>query len=80
MTSSTYRIDWFTPLTGGGVGPAGSTGYAVNATVGQSVVGSASSSGYAVGLGYWNGAGPRYPVYLPIGLSASAGALRSPLP
>jgi hypothetical protein len=64
MSSTNYRLDWFTPLTGGG-GPASSANYAVNLTVGQSVIGTSSSTNYAVGLGYWYGIG-RYRTYLPL--------------
>jgi hypothetical protein len=73
MSSANYRLDWFTPLTTGGGGPATSSGYAVNFTVGQSVIGSASSANYAAGLGYWYGATPRFPVYLPLALRSSGG-------
>ena len=53
MSSAGYRLDWFTPLTTGGGGASGSPSYAVNITVGQSVIGAASSTGYKIGLGYW---------------------------
>lgn len=55
MSSTNYRLDWFTPMTGSG-GPTNSANYAVNFTVGQTVIGSASSTNYGVGLGYWYGA------------------------
>jgi hypothetical protein len=59
MSSADYRLDWFTPLTTGGGGASSSTNYAVSITIGQSVTGAASSTGYTVGLGYWYiGAGP----------------------
>lgn len=68
MSSAHYRLDWFTPLTGSG-GPASSTHYAVHFSVGQSAIGTASSTGYGGCLGYWCGtaggaAGP-FRVYLP---------------
>jgi hypothetical protein len=53
MSSAGYRLDWFTPLTTGGGGASGSPSYAVNITVGQSVIGSTASTGYKIGLGYW---------------------------
>ena len=56
MSSTNYRLDWYVPLTGGGGGPSSSTNYAVNFTVGQSVIGASSSTDYAAGLGYWYGA------------------------
>jgi hypothetical protein len=65
MSSDNYRLDWFTPLTGGGGGPASSTHYAVNFTVGQSVIGIFSSANYGAGLGYWYGIG-EYRVFLPL--------------
>jgi hypothetical protein len=66
MSSANYRLDWFTPLTGGGGGPASSANYAINVTVGQSVIGASSSTNYQVGLGYWyRGMGPYY-LYLPL--------------
>jgi hypothetical protein len=66
MSSANYRLDWFTPMTGGGGGPASSANYAVNFTVGQTVIGSASSSSYQACLGYWCGAGGLWRVYLPL--------------
>lgn len=68
MESENYRLDWFTPLTGGGGGPASSAHYAVNLTVGQAAIGSSDSTHYWVGLGYWYGVdvdvGHR--IYLPL--------------
>ena len=55
MSSLNYRLDWFTPLTGGGGGPANSAHYAANFTVGQTVVGVSASEHYGSGLGYWYG-------------------------
>jgi hypothetical protein len=55
ISSDHYRLDWFTPMTGGGGGPASSAHYAANFTVGQSVVGSSASEHYGSGLGYWVG-------------------------
>jgi hypothetical protein len=65
MSSTNYRLDWYTPLTSSG-GPASSTNYAGNFSVGQAVIGYASSTGYTVGLGYWYGAAGGYKVYLPL--------------
>lgn len=53
MSSTHYRLEWFTPLTSGGGGPAFSAHYAVNFTVGQTVIGSSSSAHSNVELGYW---------------------------
>ncbi len=66
MSSINYRLDWFVPLTGGGGGPAQSAHYAVNFTVGQSAIGTASSMSYGGCLGYWCGAAGQYRVYLPL--------------
>ena len=66
MSSANYRLDWFTPLTSGGGGPAESASYAVNLTVGQTAIGSASSASYRVCLGYWCGAMGQWRVYLPL--------------
>ena len=70
MSSTNYRLDWFTPLTSGGGGAASSTNYTVNLTVGQSAIGGSSSANYAIGLGYWYGIGSsvaqQFKIYLPI--------------
>jgi len=72
MRSTNYWLDWFTPLTSGGGGAAGSANYAVNLTVGQTAIGSASSSSYRACLGYWcRVEGPRR-VYLPLVLRESS--------
>lgn len=55
MSSTHYLLDWFTPLTGAGAGPASSANYAVNFTVGQTVVGASASQHFGSGLGYWHG-------------------------
>ena len=66
MSSSNYALDWFTPLTSGGGGPSSSANYAVNVTVGQSVIGEASSANYEAGLGYWYDELVEWLVHLPI--------------
>ena len=53
MSSTNFRLDWFTPMTGGGGGPASSTHYAANFTVGQTTIGPSASEHYGSGLGYW---------------------------
>jgi hypothetical protein len=67
MSSDNYRLDWFTPLTGGGGGATSSTNYAVNLTVGQTASGTSSSTNYEGCLGYWCGvAAVKYKIYLPL--------------
>jgi hypothetical protein len=66
MTSSNYHLKWFTPGTGGGGGPVASSNYAVNFTVGQTVIGQASSSNYKTDLGYWYGLLRMFRRFLPI--------------
>lgn len=65
MESTNYQLDWFTPLTGSG-GKSNSTNYAVNFTVGQSVIGTGSSTNYEGCLGYWCGIGDEQKIYLPM--------------
>jgi hypothetical protein len=55
MSSANFRLDWFTPLTGGGGGPISSTNYKINYTLGQTAIGTASSTHFKVGLGFWYG-------------------------
>lgn len=75
MSSANFRLDWFVPLTGGGGGPMQSTNYAVNFTVGQSAVGTSTSTNYGGCLGYWCGitgaVGAHYRIYLPLVLRNS---------
>jgi len=66
MSSANYALDWYTPLTGGGGGPAGSASYAVNFTIGQSATSNMSAStNYGICLGYWCGATENR-IYLPV--------------
>ncbi len=51
MSSTNYRLNWFTPLTGGGGGAASSTNYAANFTVGQSAIGASTGATYNACLG-----------------------------
>lgn len=55
MSSTNYKLEWFTPLTGAGGGPASSTHYAVNLTIGQTAVGRTASASHRASLGYWAG-------------------------
>ena len=65
MRSTNYWLDWYTPLTGGGGGTAGSTNYAVNFTVGQTASGASTSTNYRGCLGYWCGE-VEYQIFLPL--------------
>lgn len=65
MSSTNYKLDWFVPLTGIGGGPAASATYAVNFTLGQTVVGSMTSANYSLELGFWADNGPS-PIYMPL--------------
>ena len=65
MSSTNFNLDWFVPLTGGGGGTSASANYAVNFTVGQTAIGTMSSTNYQLGLGFWAGILPS-PVYLPL--------------
>jgi hypothetical protein len=66
MSSANYRLDWFTPLNGGGGGEASSTHYAANFTIGQTVSGVAASQVNQACLGYWCGTAVKYNIYLPL--------------
>jgi hypothetical protein len=70
MSSANYRLDWFTPLTGGGGGEASSANYAANLTIGQAVNGVAASPSNQVCLGYWCGSEVEYSICLPIVMRA----------
>jgi hypothetical protein len=65
MSSTNYRLDWFTPLTGGG-GAMASASYAAGVTVGQTAVGEGASTNYGTGLGFWYGMLDWLRIYLPL--------------
>jgi hypothetical protein len=66
MSSTNYRLDWFTPLTSSGGGGMASASYAANVTIGQTAIGEASSTNYGTGLGFWYGMLDWFKVYLPL--------------
>jgi len=73
MSSDDYRLDWFTLLAGGGGGEASSANYAINLTIGQTAIGTFSSTNYGACLGYWCGAtAAPYNIYLPLVLRNSS--------
>ena len=53
MSSENYRLDWLIPLTSGGGGEGASEHYAVNYSVGQTVIGESSSASYTARTGFW---------------------------
>jgi hypothetical protein len=53
MSSSNYALDWMIPLTSGGGGQAASTNYAINLSIGQTVVGDSQSTNFNTHLGFW---------------------------
>ncbi len=65
MTSPAYRLDWNNLASGSG-GPAQSTQYKVNFTVGQTASGVSSSPLYRVQMGYWGGIAPEFRTLLAI--------------
>jgi hypothetical protein len=73
MSSTNYRLDWFTPLTGSGGAPAASATYALNFTVGQAVIGVSSSDNFQACLGFWCEVARPWRVYLPLVLTDVAG-------
>ncbi len=70
MSSTNYRLDWFTLLNTGGGRASDSTNYAINYTIGQTAIYASSSANYEARLGYWFGAGgadgARYRIYIPL--------------
>jgi hypothetical protein len=66
MESDHYKLEWFTPLTSNGGGAASSDHYAINFTIGQTVVGAPGSASYKGCLGYWCGGAAEYRIYLPL--------------
>ena len=70
-----YAISW--KFIGGGGGPSTSSGYQVNGTVGQGVVGMSASAGYRLTSGFWAGVGIATPGPSP---TATSTATRTPTP
>ena len=67
MESDNFWLKWYTPLTSGGGGPASSTNYAINYTVGQTAtITNTSSPSYAGCLGYWCRVSMDFRVFLSI--------------
>ena len=66
MSSTHYKLDWFTPLTTNGGGVSTSTHYSANITIGQVATGSAVSSHYQTGIGFWYGFINQLRLFLPV--------------
>ena len=66
MESTNYQLNWFTPLTSNGGGSASSDNYAINFSVGQTVIGASDSASYDSCLGYWCGGAAEHKIYLPL--------------
>ena len=54
-SAQTYQIDWY--VIGSGGGTAESDNYRISGTIGQPIVGAASSENYTLESGFWVGAG-----------------------
>ena len=65
MSSSNYKLDWFTPLTGSG-GSASSPIYSISFTVGQTVNKTSTSPLYSAHMGYWAGIMTWFEVFIPV--------------
>ena len=63
LAQGTPTIDRY--VIGGGGGHAEATPYALDGTLGQSVVGTASQGDYGLCSGFWCGAAVEYKIYLP---------------
>jgi hypothetical protein len=66
MSSANYQLNWFTPLSGSGGGPASSSSYTANVTIGQTGTGHSSSTNYVAEEGYWAGTDDPYRAFLPL--------------
>lgn len=64
LANGTPAIDW--NVIGGGGGHAQADIYALDGTIGQAVVGTATDTGLELCSGFWCGAPGRYKVYLPL--------------
>lgn len=53
MSSANYRLDWLIPLTSGGGGEGASQHFAVNYSVGQTLIDQSASANYQANLGFW---------------------------
>jgi hypothetical protein len=66
-SSDGTAMDWHVLSSGGAPAESSSGAVALNSTLGQTAIGSSSSSGATVGAGFWYGLGEgAYPLYLPV--------------
>ena len=66
MSSASYKLDWFVPLTGSGGSEMSSANYKAYVTVGQTAIGASASANYGACLGYWCGQLPGGRLHLPL--------------
>jgi hypothetical protein len=71
MTSDRYRLDWHTMVNNTGGGPAFSTHYQANLTIGQTPIQNSTSSNYQASMGYWAGVLQRWFQHLPLIVNVS---------
>ena len=64
LANGTPAIDWYV-IGGGGVHDH-PVPYALDATIGQAVVGTATDTGFELCSGFWCGAAVEYKIYLPL--------------
>ena len=53
MASEHFVLDWFTLLNSAGGGPAASSHYHANLTIGQTAIRTSTSPHYQIRLGFW---------------------------
>lgn len=65
-SSGNYRIDWMVPMTGNSRSDtAASSSYTVELTIGQTVIGDATSTTVISSMGYWQEDLHTFRVYMP---------------
>jgi hypothetical protein len=66
LANGTPAVDWYVIGGGGGHVESGDGVYALDGTIGQAVVGTATDTGYELCSGFWCGVAVEYRIYLPI--------------
>lgn len=66
MTLFIYSLGWYTPLTTNSNGAIVSAHYGLDASIGQTVIGKASSTHIKASLGYWAGLADLFRIVLPV--------------